>query len=92
MLIIPLDRKSKQHLSKDYLLSLAEENKCNVIKTEWRSSYNSYVVYDYEPFCSDGFNITVHIDGSTENLQYVEYLFNKRLKEVELLKSIHANS
>ncbi len=26
----------------------------NIEKKEWRSKYDSYAVYDYEPFCLDG--------------------------------------
>ncbi len=35
-----------------WLECLAGEYHCKVEKKEWRSKYNNYVVYDYEPFCS----------------------------------------
>ena len=29
---------------------IIDENKCKIERKEWKSKYNSYVVYDYEPF------------------------------------------
>ncbi len=42
---------------------------------QWRSKYKSYVVYDYEPFCTDGFEIMYVC--SFKELHYV----NKIIKE-----------
>ena len=35
----------------EWLEDIAEENNCRIEKKEWKSKYNSYVIYDYEPFC-----------------------------------------
>lgn len=32
-------------------------------KETWRSKYTDYVIYDHEPFCSDGFMYYVHVTG-----------------------------
>ena len=34
----------------NWLENIADENNCKVERKEWKSKYNSYVVYDYEPF------------------------------------------
>ena len=51
-----------------WLECLAGEYHCKVEKKEWRSKYNNYVVYDYEPFCSEGFEITVTLSKNVSPL------------------------
>lgn len=55
-------------------------------KTFYQSKYNSYVKYDFEPFCVDGFNIEFEItdnlgDGVfvSNQLKFIEYVAIKRL-------------
>lgn len=63
-------------------------------KTFYQSKYNSYVKYDYEPFCVDGYNIEFEItdklgDGVfvSNQLKFIEYVAVKRLERyVELEK------
>ena len=63
-------------------------------KTFYQSKYNSYVKYDYEPFCVEGFNIEFEItdklgDGvfASNQLKFIEYVAAKRLERyVELEK------
>ena len=63
-------------------------------KIFYRSKYNSYVKYDYEPFCVDGFNIEFEItdnlgDGvfASNQLKFIEYIAVKRLdRYIELEK------
>lgn len=63
-------------------------------KTFYQSKYNTYVKYDYEPFCVDGFNIEFEIadklgDGVfvSNQLKFIEYVAVKRLERyVELEK------
>ena len=45
----------------DWLEDIIEENNSRIERKEWKSKYNSYVVYDYEPFCTDGFEINLVI-------------------------------
>lgn len=71
-----------------WLEDLALEYHCKVEKKEWRSKYNNYVVYDYEPFCSDGFEISVTL--SCKNLcflNFVRYLYEIRLQTVNYLNN-----
>ena len=63
-------------------------------KTFYQSKYNSYVKYDYEPFCVEGFNIEFEIadklgDGvfASNRLRFIEYVIVKRLERyIELEK------
>ena len=61
-------------------------------KKEWKSKYNSYVVYDYEPFCSDGFEINIVISSiSLNNVGFIKYLYTKKRKVIEYLKRCMEN-
>ena len=62
----------------DWFEYIAEENNCHVEKKEWKSKYNNYVIYDYEPFCSDGFEINVVISSYDYNyLDFIKYLYEE---------------
>ncbi|MDD3150836.1 MAG: hypothetical protein PHV68_08375 [Candidatus Gastranaerophilales bacterium] len=80
-----------KNVSKDilpWLEQIAVENNCRVEKKEWRSKYNSYVVYDYEPFCSDGFEISITISSAShEYIRFIEYLYEIKLKTIEYLNT-----
>lgn len=63
-------------------------------KIFYKSKYNAYVKYDYEPFCVEGFNIEFEItdnlgDGvfASNQLKFIEYVAIKRLdRYIELEK------
>lgn len=84
-----------RNVSKDmlgWLEKITIENNCHIEKKEWRSKYNSYVVYDYEPFCSDGFEITLVISSNSKNyIKFIQYLYNHKVKTVEYLKNCLAS-
>lgn len=81
-----LEIKPQKH-SLEWLEKIAIENNCRIEKKEWRSKYNSYVVYDYEPFCSDIFEISITISSNVYNdLLFLEYLYSNREKTNEYLK------
>ena len=46
-----------------WLEDVIEENNSRIERKEWKSKYNSYVVYDYEPFCTEGFEINLVISS-----------------------------
>lgn len=71
-----------------WLEQVAAENNCIVEKKEWKSKYNSYVIYDYEPFCSDGFEINMTISSHDVNyLYFVKFLYDNKLETIEYLNS-----
>lgn len=58
-----------------------------ITRKEWKSKYNSYVVYDYEPFCADGFQINIQCSSpSYERLSFATYLYQERIKKIEALE------
>jgi hypothetical protein len=70
-----------------YVERILAENKCKIVKEEWASKYNTYVVYDYEPFCADGFEHNITFSSvSMETLEFVSHLYEKKLICVEQLK------
>jgi hypothetical protein len=55
----------------------------------WRSKYNSYVVYESEPFCCDGFR--VEIAGSCSeigNIIFSYQLITKRYEDIIKLDTL----
>lgn len=74
-----------------YIKNLCEENNCE-LSLEWKSKYNNYVVYDYEPFCSEGFEINAYIENKNfANAKFVEYLYNRRVEKINELNAVLNN-
>ena len=80
-----------KNINKDYidwLEDIAEENNCRIERKEWKSKYNSYVVYDYEPFCSEGFEINILFSSlDISYLNFIKYLYNEKLSTIEYLEN-----
>lgn len=75
-----------------WLEDVASENNCKVEKKEWKSKYNSYVVYDYEPFCSEGFEINMTLSSyCQQNLDFLRYLYEHKLETIKFLKNCIAD-
>lgn len=71
-----------------WLESMAEENNCKIERKEWKSKYNSYVIYDYEPFCSDGFEINMVVSSHSRNyLNFLKFLYESKMNKIEYLNS-----
>lgn len=71
-----------------YIKRLCEEYNCEFLK-EWQSKYNRYIIYDYEPPCSGGFEINAYVKNEDCNkAQFVEYLYNKRKEKINKLNEI----
>lgn len=72
----------------EWVEDIAEENNCRVERKEWKSKYNSYVVYDYEPFCSEGFEINLLLSSADISyLNFIKYLYKEKLATVEYLNN-----
>lgn len=71
-----------------WLEDIIEENNSRIERKEWKSKYNSYVVYDYEPFCTEGFEINLVV-SSRENsyLNFIKYLYDEKVSTIEYLNS-----
>lgn len=71
-----------------WLEDLAEEFNCRIDRKEWKSKYNSYVVYDYEPFCSDGFEINIILSSTSKpHLNFLKYLYDNKISTLKYLDS-----
>ena len=72
----------------DWVENVAEENNCRIERKEWKSKYNSYVVYEYEPFCSEGFEINLLLSSfDSSYLNFIKYLYNEKISTIEYLNS-----
>ena len=72
----------------DWVEDVAEENNCRVERKEWKSKYNSYVVYDYEPFCSDGFEINLFFSSTSKpHLDFLKHLYENKISTLKYLDS-----
>ena len=72
----------------DWLEAVVDENNARVEKKEWKSKYNSYVIYDYEPFCADGFEINIMISSiNPAYLNFIKYLYDEKLSTIEYLNN-----
>ncbi len=71
-----------------WLEDIVEENNSRIERKEWKSKYNSYVVYDYEPFCTDGFEINLVITShDIAYLNFIKYLYEEKISTIEYLNS-----
>ena len=84
-----------KNINKDilgWIEDVAEENNCKVERKEWKSKYNSYVVYDYEPFCSDGFEINLLLSSTDISyLNFIKYLYKEKINTIDYLNSCIKN-
>jgi hypothetical protein len=72
----------------DWLEDIVDENNSRIERKEWKSKYNSYVVYDYEPFCTDGFEINLVITSyNPAYLNFIKYLYDEKVSTIEYLNS-----
>ena len=70
----------------EWLENIIEENNSRIERKEWKSKYNSYVVYDYEPFCTDGFEINLVITSyDISYLNFIKYLYDEKISTIEYL-------
>lgn len=72
----------------DILLS----NSIPILRRAWRSMYNHYIVYDYEPFSSSGFYIELYIDINATSYPFTEFLIQKTCSQIEHLNKCLAVS
>jgi len=85
------NRLEMKNVNKDivaWLEEIVEENNSRVERKEWKSKYNSYVVYDYEPFCTDGFEINLVITSYDEAyLNFIKYLYEEKVSTIDYLNN-----
>lgn len=85
------NRMELKNVNKDmvcWLEDIIEENNSRIERKEWKSKYNSYVVYDYEPFCTDGFEINIIVTSyDAAYLSFIKYLYEEKISTIEYLNN-----
>ena len=85
------NRMEMKNVDKDilpWLEDIIEENNGRIEHKEWKSKYNSYVVYDYEPFCTEGFEINLVISSVEDAyLNFIKYLYDEKVNTIEYLNN-----
>lgn len=85
------NRMEIKNVNKDilsWLEDIVDENNSRIERKEWKSKYNSYVVYDYEPFCTDGFEINIVITSyNPAYLNFIKYLYDEKISTIEYLNN-----
>ena len=85
------NRLEMRNVDKDilpWLEDIIEENNSRIEHKEWKSKYNSYVVYDYEPFCTEGFEINLIISSVEDSyLNFIKYLYEEKVSTIEYLNN-----
>ena len=83
--------KSNSEINYDYIDQslLTVENVENILLTISSELFNlSYVTYDYEPFCSDGFEINVLVSAvDMSYLNFLKYLYNEKINTIDYLNN-----
>ena len=71
-----------------WLEEIIDENNSKIERKEWKSKYNSYVVYDYEPFCTEGFEINLIITShDISYLNFIQYLYDEKINTIDFLNN-----
>ncbi len=70
----------------NYAEELCEEHNIRY-EFKYRSKYNSYIVYDYEPFCTDAFEPMLYMAGEREKIGFITHLITQRLNKIDFLES-----
>ena len=83
-----LEMKDNDQNLLPWLEDVIEENNSKIERKEWKSKYNSYVVYDYEPFCTEGFEINLVISSRDNSyLNFIKYLYDEKVSTIEYLNN-----
>lgn len=65
--LLQIECDATDHEVMAFLDRLTEEMDMHSVRCEWASMYNNYVVYDYEPYCIDGFLFRASYEYTEEN-------------------------
>lgn len=86
MIVLSIDATDKGNI--ENISELENELYIEPIKLEWRSKYNSHVVYDYEPFCLDGYNHSRYYPMG-DRTDFLKYLINKHMSNLNVLETYY---
>lgn len=87
------EKEYKYHLGdyepvyKTFITNLLDEY--NIEYRElYKSKYNEYVIYEYEPSFTVGFYYSVDINGNPDVINFIDYLIKQRIKNIEKLNKL----
>lgn len=85
-LIVEVDAETMEFTMESIFKDLSEK----IIQRQWKSKYDDYVVYDYAPFCIEGFNLiyTINFSLSSHLLEYYKFLVEKKLNQINELEKL----
>lgn len=86
-LLLKIDVSSEKYASA-YAIKILTEYSVGYTQ-EWRNKYNSIIVYDYEPFCADGFHHVITLDLAQQDKNkaaFAIYLINKYIETIQTLE------
>lgn len=66
-------------------------NQARILKQEWKSKYNTYIVYDYAPFATEGFKYSVDIKCRNKDYtKWLMYEIEQTLNRYIMLEKLYA--
>lgn len=88
ILMIDIDCKYKEMIER--IISELNDSRIKIARTQWQSKYNNYIIYDYEPFCNEGFKLAIDIDCSNETMaRYASFVLTQRLEQFTKLEKLY---
>lgn len=74
---------------KNTILNMAMDMDVYLLKEEYQSKYNTYVVYDYEPFCVDSFIVRLYFDGTSFRTPFFIHILKQYYDNIDKLEKIY---
>lgn len=71
---------------KEIIENIIEETGCKIEKIIWKSIDCPFVQYDFEPFLGHSFTVSINVIGEKQNIKYLDYVIQKRIKRIEHLE------
>ena len=72
---------------RNFILSLFDEYNIEY-KELYQSKYNKYVIFDSEPFCTEGFYYSVEVKGEPNVVNFIDYLIKQHIENIEELNKL----
>ena len=57
-------------------------------RESYKSKYNEYVIYEFEPSFTVGFYYSVDVKGNPDLINFIDYLIKQRIKNIEKLNKL----
>lgn len=77
---------------KEFVEEELNNNKIKITKDIWRSKYNKFVIYDYEPFCTSGFEHLLCVEGEANYMEFISKVIKNKLDKYLALEKIYNTS